>query len=253
MKKILNATEAAFLGFLKTVNLIDQAGGSVLDLNQTIEQKLAELPREGKNDHAHKTECRRLMRDTLEAAVDCAVSGEADKSAFCLFVFGRASVDQIIDYVPFQGMDFSQGMESAYESFDVFRRSFFAFKEVMEKRSLVYKTWATIIKLPAYISQDSSLDIEVTMQPYSLFYGFREFSRVLQCALKSCSKYFLETRKGKIYCTESCSTKARVQRFEENVALKKKHLDKRKEFYKQNKGAVAEQQAATRDRKRRKK
>jgi len=253
MKKVLNASEAKFLGFLEIVNLIHQANGSVLDLNQTIEQKLAELPEDGNDDDAYKTERRRIIRDTFEAAVESAVSVEADKSTFCMFVLGRASVDQIIDYVPFKGMDFSLGMESTYESFQVFRRSFVAFKEVMERRSLAYVTWATTIELPAYISQRASLDIEVTMHPYSLFYGFREFSRVLQCALESCSKYFLVTRKGKIYCTESCSTKARVQRFEENVALKKKHLDKRNEFYKQNKGAVARQQAATRDRKRRKK
>src|SRR5690606_15606407 len=109
--------------------------------------------------------------------------------------------------------DQGEGMIHAYNSYNVFRRSFDKFREVMECRSVgIAQGWSVRVDLPSYISWEGDGDIEVVVFPGSIFYGFREFSRVKRCALERCSKYFLVTRTGQIYCTDSCGTKARVQR-----------------------------------------
>lgn len=210
MKKNLSETDANFVNFLQIVNLIG-VGKDLFDLRSALQREY-DRPAAPTIEEQNQ-----ITRSLLETAIDSVSESDIVRSRVCQFLFQKPAVDKIEDTVYFVPQPVGEiTLTLAPMIYENFRSNYQVFNDLMEgfKGAGTNKLWQaqSRIDLPVFLVFDSEKNVSLKVEEKALFYGFRDFKRVLQCPM--CSEYFLALRTDAKFCSPTCSAQSRQDTFQ---------------------------------------
>ena len=217
MRKKLTPSEQKFVEFLELVNAIDAKAkdGYALKTLESNRRGFQDWPKE-------PFELIKTLLKELNEALEYAFETKRDKAKFCTFLVGQSSLSHLGSNA--DEIDGFSAAIMAAAAYNLFQKNYILFKQYLSNRTVPITLLETDLNVRVKIVQDEDMNIEIELNPDSVFYGFREFSRVLPC--KRCGKYFYSTRLGseansKLYCSTECGNAARYETLKEKKETEK--------------------------------